>query len=353
LKNDKKIIFIRVDSSTKIGYGHLIRCIALADILKKYFQIKFICANLNGNLISEINKKDFKIFRLNVKMQKINIKGDAEKTFSIIKKHGNENAMLILDNYALSKQWENYIKPYVHKLIVIDDQPNRSHNCDLLIDQNPYDNIKKTYDGLIPKKSKKLLGPKFAMIRNEFKLLRNSVKIRTFPIENILISFGGTDTDGQSLKILNLFHKIGTNLHFDIVIGKGNKNKKSIKNLCLKNKNFSYHEQINYIGKLILKADLAIGSSGSTSWERCCLGLPSIISISANNQKNIAIQLSKKKCAINLGNTKKIKAIDYKLSIDNINKHDLERMSKNSLKLVDGDGTRRILKYILGMSLGN
>ena len=122
-------------------------------------------------------------------------------------------------------------------------------------------------------------------------------------------------------------------MHFDIVIGKGNKNKKSIKNLCLKNKNFSYHEQINYIGKLILKADLAIGSSGSTSWERCCLGLPSIISISANNQKNIAIQLSKKKCAINLGNTKKIKAIDYKLSIDNINKHDLERMSKNSFTL--------------------
>jgi len=101
----------------------------------------------------------------------------------------------------------------------------------------------------------------------------------------------------------------------------------------------------------MLKADLAIGSSGSTAWERCCLGLPSIISISANNQKNIAIELSEKKCLINLGSVKKLKALDYKLSIDKISKQQLENMSKNSFRLVDGDGTKRILKQILSMSM--
>ena len=80
MKNDKKIIFIRVDSSTKIGYGHLIRCISLADTLKKSFEIKFICTNLNGNLISQINKNFFEVFRFNVKSQTIKIKNDAEKT---------------------------------------------------------------------------------------------------------------------------------------------------------------------------------------------------------------------------------------------------------------------------------
>tara|TARA_B100000745_G_scaffold92949_1_gene58634 strand:+ start:561 stop:1622 length:1062 start_codon:yes stop_codon:yes gene_type:complete len=353
LKNDRRVIFIRVDSSTKIGYGHLIRCLALADTLKNFFQIKFICTNLTGNIISEINKKKFKIFRFNVKLQKINIKLDAEKTISTIKKYGSDNSMLILDSYALSEQWENSIKPYVQKLIVIDDQPNRSHNCDLLIDQNLSNNHKKNYERLLPKKTKKLLGPKFAMIRKEFKLLRHSAKIRTFPIENIFVSFGGTDIDNQSIKILNLFQKIGSNLHFDVVVGNGNKNKKIIKNLCSKNKNFSYHEQINYVGRLMLKSDLAIGSSGSTAWERCCLGLPSIISISAKNQKNIANELSKRNCVINLGSVKQLKGFDYKTSIDKISKYHLERMSKNSLKLVDGNGTKRILKYILDMSVRN
>ncbi len=353
MKNDKKIIFIRVDSSTKIGYGHLIRCLALADTLKNFFRIYFICSSLTGNIISEINKKKFKVFRFNVKLQKINIKHDAEKTISIIKKYGNNNSMLILDSYVLSKQWENSVKPFVQKLIVIDDQPNRTHNCDLLIDQNLSSDNKKYYEKLLPKKTKKLLGPKFVMIRKELNSLRRYVKIRTFPIENILVSFGGTDTDNQSIKILNLFQKIDSNLHFDIVLGKGNKNKKYIKNICSKQKNFSYHEQINYIGKLMLKSDISIGSSGSTAWERCCLGLPSIISICAKNQKNTANELSKRNCVINLGDVKQLDGSDYKTSIDKISKHQLEKMSKNSFKLVDGNGTERILGHILDMSLRN
>ena len=353
MKNDKKIIFIRVDSSTKIGYGHLMRCLALADSLKKFFKIYFISSSLPGNIISEINNKKFKIFRFNVKLQKINIKNDSEKTISIIKKYGNNNSILILDSYILSKQWENSVKPFVKKLIVIDDQPNRSHNCDLLIDQNLSSDNKKRYEKLLPKKTKKLLGPKFVMIRKEFNLLRRYVKIRTFPIKNILVSFGGTDTDNQSLKILNSFKKTDSNLHFDIVLGKGNKNKKYIKNLCSKQKNFSYHEQINYIEKLMLKSDISIGSSGSTAWERCCLGLPSIISISAKNQKNIANELSKRNCAINLGDVKQLDKSDYKSSINKISNYQLKKMSKNSFKLVDGKGTERILEHILDMSMRN
>ena len=346
MKNDKKIIFIRVDSSTKIGYGHLIRCISLAYTLKKSFEIKFICTNLNGNLISQINKFFFEVFRFNVKSQTIKIKNDAEKTISIIKKHGNKKSMLILDSYILSKEWENHVKPYVEKLIVIDDEPNRSHNCDLLIDQNLQNRHKGSYTGLIPEQSKKLLGPKFAMIRKEFKTLRNSVKIRTYPIENILVSFGGTDTDNQSTKILNLFHEIDSNFHIDVVVGKGNTHRKNIKNLCSKNKNFSYYEQIDYIGKLMLKADLAIGSSGSTAWERCCLGLPSVVSIVSKNQEDMINAISKKGCLINLGRAERLTSEDYLSAIRNLNSKKLIRMQKKCMGLVDGKGTKRVAKHI-------
>ena len=97
----------------------------------------------------------------------------------------------------------------------------------------------------------------------------------------------------------------------------------------------------------MLSADLAIGSTGITTWERCCLGLPAIVSISSNNQRDTANELSKKKCIINLGAVKKLKETNYLKAIINIKKNDLRTMSKNSLRLVDGNGTQRILKHIL------
>ena len=99
----------------------------------------------------------------------------------------------------------------------------------------------------------------------------------------------------------------------------------------------------------MLSADLAIGSAGITTWERCCLGLPAIVSISSNNQRDTANELSKKKCIINLGDAKKLKETNYLKAIINIKKNDLRNMSKNSMDLVDGNGTQRILKHILLM----
>ena len=255
--------------------------------------------------------------------------------------------ILIIDNYQLSKKWETYAKPFVHKLIVIDDLPNRSHNCDLLIDQNLHTKVNGLYKGLIPSNCIKLIGPKFSMIRKEFRMMRKSVKPRTFPIKKILVSFGGSDIENQTLIALNSIKKMNGKINVDVVVGKANKTKKTLKIFCNKNKHFTFHEQIDNIASLMLSADLAIGSTGITTWERCCLGLPAIVSISSNNQRDTANELSKKKCIINLGDVKKLKETNYLKAIINIKKNDLRTMSKNSLRLVDGNGTQRILKHIL------
>jgi len=237
LKNDKKIIFIRVDSSTKIGYGHLIRCLALADTLKKSFKINFICTNLNGNLISQICKKNFEVFRFNTKSQRINVKKDAEKTISIIKKHRNKKSLLILDSYILSQEWENRVKPYVKRLIVIDDLMNRKHNCDLIIDQNLHTRMNSLYTKSIPKNCTKLLGPYYAILRNQFITQRKYAKIRSLPIKNILISFGGSDNENHTLHALASLKKLNSDVNVNVVIGTANIGKKIIKNFCKKNLN--------------------------------------------------------------------------------------------------------------------
>ena len=345
----KNTIFIRVDSSTKIGYGHFIRCMALADTLQKNFKINFISRSLEGNLISGIQDKGFGIFRFYSNSEKINEKNDAQKTISLIKKHSGQKNILIIDNYQLSKKWETYVKPFVHKLIAIDDLPNRSHNCDLLIDQNLHTKVNGLYKGLIPSNCIKLIGPKFSMIRKKFRMLKKSVKPRTFPIKKILVSFGGSDTENQTLIALNSIKKMNRKIDVDVVVGKANKCKKTLKIFCNRNNHFTYHEQIDNIADLMLSSDLSIGSSGSTTWERCILGLPAIVSISSNDQMDIANSLSQKKCIINLGDAKKLTETNYINVITNLKKNDLRNMSKNSMSLVDGNGTQRILKHILLM----
>ena len=353
MKIDKKIIFIRVDSSTKIGYGHLIRCLALADTLKKSFKINFICTNLNGNLISQICKKKFEVFRFNTKSQRINVKKDAEKTISIIKKHRNKKSLLILDSYILSQEWENRVKPYVKRLIVIDDLMDRKHSCDLIIDQNLHTQMNSLYINSVPKNCVKLLGPDYAILRNQFIAQRKYARIRSLPIKNILVSFGGTDNENHTLHALTSLKKLNSDVNVNVVTGTANIGKKIIKNFCKKNFNYNYFEQVENMAKLMQIADLCIGSSGTTTWERCCVGLPAIAIVASNDQKDIASAVSKNKCIINLGKIKKSDNVNYVRLMKNLKNSELQNMSRNCMKLVDGKGAARISKYIFSMMKGD
>ena len=353
MKINKKIIFIRVDSSTKIGYGHLIRCLALADTLKKSFKINFICTNLNGNLISQIHKKKFEVFRFNTKSQRINVKKDAEKTISIIKKHRNKKSLLILDSYILSQEWENRVRPYVKRLIVIDDLMDRKHSCDLIIDQNLHTQMNSLYTKSVPKNCVKLLGPDYAILRNQFIAQRKYARIRSLPIKNILVSFGGTDNENHTLHALTSLKKLNSNVDVNVVTGTANIGKKIIKNFCKKNFNYNYFEQVENMAKLMQVADLCIGSSGTTTWERCCVGLPAIAIVASNDQKDIASAVSKNKCIINLGKIKKSDNVNYVRLMKNLKNSELQNMSRNCMKLVDGKGAARISKYIFSMMKGD
>ena len=99
---------------------------------------------------------------------------------------------MIVDNYGLSEKWENMIKPHVEKLVVIDDLVKRSHNCDLIVDQNVHTKRNGSYDKLVPNNCIQLLGPKYAMVRDQFVNLRKISKIRTFPIKRILSPLADT-----------------------------------------------------------------------------------------------------------------------------------------------------------------
>lgn len=299
------MIVFRVDSSELIGSGHLMRCLTLAGQLKKAKQaeIAFISRDVGGNLNQLIEQNDYRLFLLPRAEPNIELVGyekwltvkqafDAEQTKSILQEFNVD--YLIVDSYAIDETWENIVRPCVRKIMVIDDLANRKHNCDILLDQNYYCDMDVRYTGLVPSHCRLLLGPQNALLREEFYESRKKMRIRDGNIKNILVFFGGSDLTNETMKALKALKSLHRNdIQVNVVVGVSNKNKESIAAYCLQHDHTHYFCQVNNMAELMNEADLAIGAGGTTTWERCFLGLPAIVIAIAENQVQICEDCSK------------------------------------------------------------
>jgi len=337
------------------------RCLTLADALREEeSNVSFICRELHGNLCDFIEKKGFKVYRLPYTTVKHNNKNpssehlqwlsvswaeDAEQSRDILAKECGTIDWLIVDHYALDKQWETLVRPHVKKIMVIDDLADRFHDCDLLLDQNLYENINNRYNGLVPASCKKLLGPKYALLRKEFINARKNLRERDGNVKNILIFFGGVDPTNETLKALEAIQLLNRpDIAIDVVVGEANPNKDKLEDVCSAMPNANYHCQINNMAELMASADLSIGAGGSTTWERCCLGLPSIVITLADNQRELAKYLEKNGIIIYLGWYEQVKESDVKEAINALisNPEKIETISKKSREIIDGKGIEQI-----------
>ena len=300
-----RLIAIRTDASKKIGYGHVMRCIALAKTLSKVgFIVEFITRNHEGNLINEIANKGFKVHSL-IKPNKIqtekNLTGyerllgvcqstDADEVIQVL--DSSYPCCLIVDHYALDCIWEKKLKKYSDNIMVIDDLANRNHCCDLLLDQN-YINDKKRYNKLLPVHAIQLLGPKYALLREDF-LENKKCDHNNDEVKKVFVFFGGIDQDNLTLLVLKSLCKEELEyLLVDVVIGSNNPNKSEIEKFIQYRKNIKLYIQIENISELMCKADIAVGAGGTTTWERIALGLPSIVITLADNQISFTRDLDK------------------------------------------------------------
>ncbi|MGR6836675.1 UDP-2,4-diacetamido-2,4,6-trideoxy-beta-L-altropyranose hydrolase [Syntrophomonas erecta] len=356
----KKIV-IRTDSSIKIGTGHVMRCLTLADQLKeKEVQVEFICRDLEGNIIGIIESKGYRVSRLSVMTNKKNDQLtkeydewlgatwelDAEQSITALKEENVD--LLIVDHYALDIKWENKLRSRSSKIMVIDDLANRKHNCDILLDQNYVENMESRYDRLVPASCKKLLGPKYVLLRPEFYKARATLKERDGIVRRIHIFFGGSDPTNETIKAIKAVEKLNRrDIEVDVVVGASNPHQKEIKHLCDK-ACFNYHYQVNNMAELMAKADLAIGAGGSTTWERCFLGLPSICVVVADNQVAIVRAMARNKAIINQGNNDNVDYIKLHNTLKNLieNKAKIKMMSINSLKIMSNNSPNWLIKVL-------
>jgi len=356
-------VVIRVDASSRIGAGHVMRCLALADELKKNGAIvRFICREYHGNLISLLRDKSMLVSELHTHQHKENNKEfnferslgvtqeeDANQTIDILKNAKPD--WVIVDHYELNEVWEKMVSYYTSKIMVIDDLANQLHYCDALLDQT-YGRSERDYDLYVPDNTILLLGAKYALLRSEFLQWREySLKRRASPeLKRVLINMGGTDPDNATGQVLRVISKNKLFNDIEIVVVMGATSPWLDKVKCQAEKMHNQIEvkvNVSNLAELMANSDLAIGAAGSSVWERCCLGLPSIIYKLAENQDFISLQLQANDVALFAG---EIDNIENSLlqNIDEIsNIESLQRFSNKSKSISDGLGVKRVVEALL------
>jgi UDP-2,4-diacetamido-2,4,6-trideoxy-beta-L-altropyranose hydrolase len=354
----------RVDSSDKIGSGHLIRCLTLAGALRDVGALcSFICRSLEGNLNHLVVSEGFRLNELAKPVagtketyenepyhsfwREVDWAVDAAETLSVLSELNPK--WLVVDHYGLWYDWQVAVGSGF-KIMVIDDLADRKHHCDLLLDQNLGSDAL-GYKNLIPSGCATLLGPDYALLRPEFKEYREASLARRVDhgIDNILINFGGGDPDNHIARVLRalLSIDISSNVTISIIFGGLSAINEEHKQLISQFSNtITSYGMVSNMAEMLSVSDLVIGAAGSSSWERCCLGVPSIIFPVALNQSRIAEQLAKCGAAIALTNQDFSNGNLGLLVNQMLQSQGLGKMSKIATTVCDGNGMAKILGKI-------
>ncbi len=347
-----KVVF-RVDASLQMGTGHVMRCLALAQALKyNEANVEFICRKHEGSLIDKIRLNGFNVHELEV-LEEVDDKlahshwlgatqqQDADDCLDILK--AEKTNWLIVDHYALDEQWQKRLKPYCKKLMVIDDLADRKHQCDVLLDQN-FGRSYQDYKDLVPASAKLLMGSEYALLRPEFEKYRQYSldRRKDEKFKKLLINMGGADKDNITGKVIERLQvaKLSKDVEITVVMGKTAPHLTSV---ITSANNLPYRSEVKVdvdnMAELMANADIAIGASGATTWERCCLGLPTIQLITAYNQTFIARKLNK----INA-----IKLVEIDDVVENLENFQywMKSTGESASKVTNGTGIKYILEYL-------
>jgi UDP-2,4-diacetamido-2,4,6-trideoxy-beta-L-altropyranose hydrolase len=271
---------------------------------------------------------------------------DAEQTRDALS--GTSWDWLIVDNYALDVVWEKALRPFAKRIAVIDDIADRVHDCDLLLDQNYYQDASERYTELVSGNCQLLLGPAYALLRSEFSLLRPQTKLRSEGVRQILVFFGGVDASNMTaFAIKSLALAALQEVQVDVVIGAHHPRVNEVGLLCAAY-GYSCHVQTDRMAEMMLKADLAIGAAGSASWERCCVGLPALLFSLADNQLGIAQSIEVLGAGKYVGEVGDINEQQFAKSLKNIsvNKQLILDMSSRAYAVADGRGVFRVCSQL-------
>ena len=343
-------IIIRADASIHIGSGHVMRCLVLAEALQeKAHNVSFVCRSQQGDMINFIQERGFDVFSLGEITPAIqpqssadylgwlqcSIEEDASDFLLKIKSAD----IVITDHYAIGEEWQLIVRKQLDCRIMAIDDLERVHDADLVLDQTlgrteySYPDIKRA-----------LTGSEYALLNPNFSIYREQAYQRIAPQGNvkILVSMGGIDSPNATLAVLDQLSTLD-NIEVTVLLNPRAPHYANVSKFCQTTLNIKQIDFVNDMARIMLEHDVAIGAPGTTSWERACLGLPSIIIPLAENQLSISKALVKAQSAIivDLNDIESCLLDSLQLLLSNWCSYYQE-----NLKLCDGLGLYRLLLEI-------
>tara|TARA_Y100001001_G_scaffold4669_1_gene4875 strand:+ start:12059 stop:13165 length:1107 start_codon:yes stop_codon:yes gene_type:complete len=358
-------VIFRADASLNIGSGHIMRCLTLADTLREQgADCRFICRQHPGHLCDLIEARGFVVHRLpfqeSIPDQELthahwlgaSWSEDAAACQSILSELSV--SWLVVDHYALDSRWEGKMlcgltDPAIN-LLVIDDLADRPHVANLLLDQN-LGRSSEDYLGLVPEDCEVLVGPRYALLRPEFQEWREaSLARRANPaFQQLLINLGGVDKDNVTGQVLQKLRTcdLPSNLKICVVMGATAPWREAVSTQA---RDMPWPTQViinaDCMASHMTAADFAIGAAGSTAWERCALGLPTLMLTLAENQKPIAKGLQDAGAAVCLGTQDDLDALpDRMAALTQVPA--LETMTQAAARVTEGSGTMLVCRTML------
>jgi UDP-2,4-diacetamido-2,4,6-trideoxy-beta-L-altropyranose hydrolase len=357
-------VAFRVDASLQIGTGHVMRSLTLADALcARGAQSTFICRPHAGHLLDLVEQRGHRAIALaaaddaftapadpsHAKWLGTDWASDAEQTRQAL---GDQVVdWLVVDHYALDRRWEQALRPHTRRIMAIDDLADRPHDCDLLLDQN-LGRQAKDYGGLLSCHTQTLIGPAYALLRPEFAQWReHSLQRRAQPqLKNLLITMGGVDQTNATGQVLNaLTHcELPADLRITVVMGPIAPCLAQVQaQAAAMPRPTQVLSGVSNMAQLMAESDFCIGAAGGSAWERCALGLPTIVLILAANQRSGAMALQAHGAACMAADSQQLMTqMSAMFSMDKQTAA-LRKMSQSAAHLTRGDGVSQLVELLM------
>lgn len=339
-EGDVAVVF-RADAGTNIGGGHVMRSLALASgFAARGLTVAFACNAETLKTMPALASASF---------EKIVVSGtQREEASQIGDKYARLNPIIVADHYARGIEFERACREFAKSVAVIDDLADREHDTDVLIDSGASSAV--SYLPLVPAHCKICTGPNYAIIHPDFVLARDAALPRRDgrPVSRILVTFGQIDAGNATGLALDSVEEAGFTGAVDVVLGQAAPHLSAIRRRA--KGRVSLHVNISNMPAMIATSDLAIGAGGVTAFERCCLGLPSIVVQIAENQREVIATLATAGAAISVGPAEHVskEALSQILREVLSSRERRIDLANRGAMLVDGKGIGRIVDAILG-----
>jgi UDP-2,4-diacetamido-2,4,6-trideoxy-beta-L-altropyranose hydrolase len=340
------VVVFRVDASTAVGTGHVMRCLALAEHWRaRHGSAAFAMAEVNPALQRRLTDCGCEVVVMNAVAASAQ---DADRVGTLAAERGAK--WVIVDGYHFGADYQKLLRDAGLRVLFVDDYGHSTHYyANMVLNQNAY-----AAESLYPRRESDtglLLGSQFVLLRPEFEARRSWRREIKAVGRKLLVTMGGSDPENETAKVLRALPAVAVDgLEILVLLGGSNPYAESLRKTASSiSHRLKFVEDSSDVAELMTWPDAAISAAGTTCWEMCFLGLPFLTISVASNQQPIAHELQKRGAGLHLGSSSQVTSEKIAIELTSLLQSATRRegMSRSGRALIDGYGAQRVIAAML------